>query len=75
MTKQVYWFSAIPKTCDTCDTPITDIFYDAVTVHRGKWAHMCPSCFHLGPGFGVLGPGKGQEYKKQPDGRFLKTAG
>lgn len=68
-----YWAGSVPA-CDTCDTPIVDKFYDAKT-EMGPWANMCPSCFTLGPGLGRLGTGLGQEYTKQPDGRFGKTGG
>lgn len=74
MTTKVFWMSAVPAKCDTCDTPIVDIFYDAKTVY-GPWGILCPTCHTLGPGLGLLGPGAGQEFKKQADGRFLKTAG
>lgn len=63
-----------PDSCDTCDTPIKDKFYDAKTV-MGPWANMCPSCFNLGPGIGKLSTGFGQEYTKQADGKFHKTKG
>lgn len=72
--KLVVWASPVPTNCHTCDTPITDKFYDAVTV-VGPWALMCPSCHNLGPGRGMLGTGYGQEYTKQHDGKFIKTAG
>lgn len=68
-----YWLSPVPAVCDTCSTPITSTFFDADT-GRG-WACMCPSCQNLGPGKGRVGPGRGQKYEKQADGRWLKTAG
>ena len=68
------WMSPAPTNCDTCDTKITTKFYDAKT-DIGPWANMCPSCHNLGPGLGRLGTGLGQEYTKQPDGKFLKTGG
>lgn len=72
--RKVYWLSGVPAKCDTCKTPITNVFYDAKT-DMGPWACMCPSCQTLGPGLGQVGLGKGQKYEKQPDGRFLKTEG
>lgn len=72
--KDVYWISPVPEKCDTCTTPIVGIFYDGKTT-VGPWACMCPSCFYMGPGVGKLGTGFGQEYKKQPDGRWKKTGG
>lgn len=68
------WMGPAPSNCDTCETPITTKFYDAKT-EMGPWACMCPSCQNLGPGLGRLGTGFGQEYTKQPDGKFLKTGG
>lgn len=69
------WMGGDPTSCDTCDTSIEGIFYDAKTSIQGKWANMCPSCFTLGPGLGQLGPGKGQRYEKKEDGKFHKTGG
>lgn len=72
--KQVFWLGPVPTECDTCGGDMTTRFYDAQT-DIGPWASMCPSCHHLGPGLGRVGPGKGQEFTKQSDGRWLKTAG
>lgn len=71
--ENTYWLSKVPANCETCGTPITNTFYDADT-GRG-WACMCPSCQMLGPGKNLLGTGRGQRYDKQPDGKWLKTAG
>ena len=68
------WMGPAPTNCDVCETKITIKFYDAKT-NIGPWASMCPSCHNLGPGLGRLGTGLGQEYTKQPDGKFLKTGG
>lgn len=79
MTNKVYWLSPVPGFCETCDGPIHKKFYDAATKRpdgrSGPWACMCPTCFTLGPGFGKLGQGLGQEYTQQPDGKWLKTGG
>ncbi len=69
------WAGGAPKACDTCDTPIDKVFYDARTSVSGAWGHLCPSCFTFGPGLGKLGPGFGQKYEKQADGSFEKTGG
>lgn len=69
-----YWAGDPPRKCDTCSTPIDKIFYDAKT-QMGPWGFMCPSCQKLGPGFDKLGLGWGQEYTKQPDGKWMKTGG
>ena len=80
MSKEVKrWLSPVPGFCETCDDPIHKKFYDAATKRpdgrSGPWACMCPTCFTLGPGFGKLGQGLGQEYTQQPDGKWLKTGG
>jgi hypothetical protein len=71
------WLSQVPEKCDTCDTPITNKFYDAKT-KMGPWACMCPTCQVLGPGINKVGLGLGQEYTKtKVDGKIIwkKTAG
>lgn len=68
------WIGDAPTKCDTCDTKITTTFFDAKT-EMGPWACMCPSCQNLGPGLGEVGTGRGQEYRKQKDGKWLKVAG
>jgi len=72
--KKVYWLGSDTQTCQTCDTPITNTFYDMKTV-MGPWANMCPSCATLGPGINRTGTGFGQKYEKQSDGKWLKTEG
>lgn len=69
-----YWMGTPPDKCDTCATKIDKVFYDAKTQY-GPWGFMCPSCQKLGPGLDKLGTGLGQEYTKQEDGRWKKTAG
>lgn len=55
------WTGSVPDKCDTCGAPIDGEFYDAAT--------------KMGPGRGRVGPGRGQKYEKQADGRWLKTEG
>ena len=78
------WLSPVPGFCETCDGPISSIFYDAATKspikynppRLGPWACMCKTCFTLGPGFGKLGQGYGQEYTfDKATGFWLKTGG
>lgn len=69
------WCGPVPKTCDTCETELLGVFYDAKTSLNGMWANMCTTCFSLGPGLGKLGTGWGQRYERQPDGSWLKTGG
>jgi hypothetical protein len=71
-TKKRYWISPAPKTCDICSGPIKERFTDGKT-QFGPWANMCPNCFGR-YGFG-LGTGQGQQYTRQADNRWLKTAG
>lgn len=61
-----------PTECDLCHEPIKDKFVDGAT-EWGPWGNMCPACFRFN-GCG-LGTGRGQEYSKQPDGSWVKTAG
>jgi len=72
--KKVYWLSPAPAKCDTCDTPIQNVFVDGKTEY-GPWGCLCMSCFTLGPGIGKLGTGFGQKYQKQQDGKWLKVEG
>jgi hypothetical protein len=71
MSKKVYWLSAV-NNCELCDTPLVDKMVDGKT-RMGPWALMCIPC-HKKHG-GHLGQGLGQQYEKQQDGRWLKTAG
>ena len=67
------WGSPVPETSDLGGT-ITDEFVDgAFKGHTGSWAMMTPA-EHKTHGVG-LGPGSGQRYKKQKDGRWLKVEG
>lgn len=74
MESAVYWLGPVPEKCDTCGAPIKKVFFDAAT-SRGSWANMCPKCQAFGPGMDRLGPGRGQRFTLQEDGRWLKTAG
>lgn len=70
-TTPKYWHGTIEPN-DDFGLPITDKFIDGATVY-GSWAIMTPKS-HRANGRG-LGTGKGQEYTKQSDGRWLKTGG
>lgn len=70
--KPKYWMGLAPRACDIDQTPLQTKFVDGATT-SGAWANMCLSCARrFGRG---LGAGKGQEYTKQEDGRWLKTGG
>lgn len=69
---ETYWRGKIPDSCDVCEEPIVDVFSDMKTA-LGPWGCLCPKCvFRVGAGYG---PGLGQEYTKQADGRWKKTKG
>lgn len=71
----VYWLGGNPERCDTCRVLIGKEFVDAVHV-SGRWAVMCMTC-HSNPliGRGKMGPGFGQRFQLQPNGRYLKVEG
>ena len=67
-----YWSGDVPAQCQLSQRSITDTFIDGATSY-GPWAIMHPQAHDMyGRG---LGMGKGQQYEKQPDGRWMKTAG
>jgi hypothetical protein len=72
----VYWLSPLGG-FDDFDSPYDlkpgGIMYDARTKH-GPWANMTEDSFQV-HGAGRLGPGYGQKYQMQEDGRWLKIAG
>ena len=66
-----YWSGPVRHT-DDFGRPIVDVFWDAAT-RGGPWAIMSPESHRLHAlGAGV---GLGQQYTRQPDGRWLKTEG
>jgi hypothetical protein len=72
MSKERYWMGTGIGPNDDFGKPIADEFVDGKT-RMGPWAIMSPSS-HRMQGLG-LGLGKGQRYKKQQDGRWLKVEG
>jgi hypothetical protein len=68
----VYWISEPPDRCDICGKLIHFTFIDGAT-SRGPWANMDLAC-HRMHGRGI-GPGRGQMYRRQDDGRWLKVEG
>lgn len=66
-----HWLGVTPIVCDFCEEDVKTVFVDGRT--NAGWAHMCLHC-HDSRGFG-LGVGKGQKYRKQEDGRWLKVEG
>lgn len=67
----MHWAGPVPSK-DDFGHLITETFIDGKT-KVGPWAIMTPES-HAAIGMG-LGLGKGQQYTRQEDGRWLKTAG
>ena len=72
MAEPVIWCGEIGPN-DDFGRPIGKEFIDGRT-NRGPWGIMTRESF-LTHGMGKLGPGWGQRYEKQPDGRWLKVEG
>lgn len=63
-----------PDKCDLCSAPIDRFLYDvALPLHRGSWANICQICYINSTA--RLGPGKGQKFERQEDGRYKLIAG
>lgn len=75
MAKDVFWCGSIGAD-DDLGNQIDGEFIDGRTKFGGSWAIMSPQSWAAhGDTRGRLGPGLGQRYKKQPDGRWLKVEG
>ena len=72
MTKHpVYWTGPVGDR-DDFGSPITNDFIDGKT-RMGKWAIMTQTSYSK---YGVgLGLGRGQRFRLQPDGKWLKVEG
>ena len=70
MAKEVEWMGSTK--CDYCNEEIKDDLYDAKTIY-GPWATMCKE--HFKKLSCSIGPGKGQHYKKNEQGKFIKVEG
>jgi hypothetical protein len=68
-----YWMGPPPLKCEACSLPITHRFHDARLKAFNCWGNVCDGC-HEAYGFGH-GTGNGQQYERQPDGRWMKTKG
>lgn len=63
---------APPGACDGCHKPLNSTYIDGKT-KDGIWGNFDLSCARI---LGVtLGRGRGQMYRKQDDGSWLKTEG
>lgn len=61
------------KICDLCQEPCGTEVNDAAVRPYGQWAWCCARCFKLKAyGYGI---GRGQQWKRQEDGRWVKTSG
>lgn len=69
--KAVYYQNP-PSNCDACQRPFGDLLFDQRTTN-GQWGNLCAECSSR-YGMGI-GPGVGQQYQRQSDGRYLKVAG
>lgn len=57
------------KECDACGNPCGEEYFDAKHP-AGPWGNFCYACFKaLGMKLGI---GKGQHYKRTPDGEWVK---
>ena len=65
-----YWAGVVGK-CDACGGDFGKTMFDASV--RGRWGNICQACFDE-EGCS-LGTGKGQQYRKTAEGRWLKVAG
>jgi hypothetical protein len=73
MTGERYWVGEAPET-DDFGGPIVKEFVDGRT-RLGSWAVMNPANFARYGSSAGLGTGRGQRYKRQDDGRWLKVEG
>jgi hypothetical protein len=66
-----HWHGPVPEYDDFGDRIMMEMV-DGAT-RQGPWAMMTPKSHKVhGRGLGI---GKGQRYKKQPDGKWLKVEG
>lgn len=70
--KKVWWLSSLGDK-DDFGLPFGEFMYDAKTTD-GPWANMSEASWEK-HGIGRLGPGYGQKYEKQANGRWLKIGG
>lgn len=71
--REVYWLSDVPDACQLSGRKIITEFVDGRVPGMSSWAIMAPDYFR-GIG-GTLGTGRGQHYRKQANGRWLKIEG
>lgn len=72
-SRKVYWLTPLKDECQICQRPFLSMMYDCAIGRSGPWGNICRNCFlELGCSLGL---GRGQEYKLQKDGRWLKVKG
>ena len=69
----VFWKGTVPEKCDICRNPFRGVIIDGRVQGTSRNANMHPGC-HRTRGVG-LGPGRGQMFRLQSDGRWLLTNG
>ena len=69
---KVYWTGTVGK-YDDFGIPIQGEFIDGM-IKDGRWAIMTPQSWEQ-RGIGTLGLGKGQRYRRQVRGDWLKVEG
>ncbi len=69
-----YWLSPVPTGCGLCKNPILTEFVDGSLKDGIGWGCFCPTCWKI-YGHKELGPGLGQRYQRQEDGKWLKVGG
>lgn len=64
-----------PEKCDVCGAELSNrwFFVDGQVKESGEWQDMCSQCFFSKSV--TIGPGKGQLYQRQTDGRWLLVGG
>lgn len=70
-SERIEWLGS--TTCDICERHIRGILYDSKTKLE-YWATLCHGCWMI-HGVNRLGPGFGQKYQADQDGRFFKVEG
>ena len=72
MAIPTYWTGPLEDRCQISGRKLDGVMYDA-KIPGGGWANVAHQTFvNLGCSLGV---GYGQKFEKQPDGRWLCTAG
>ena len=71
--KEVYWSGVVQCDIDSSHK-LNGVMYDArLPSHGGSWGCVCFACFDASGA--SLGTGRGQKYRQQDNGRWLKVAG